>query len=400
MQLRFEHVSYTYDAQAARRLQKQQKKLLRQGIQPKQSMLIKQSTQRKQDVQTKQGEALNFQTLSFQAHDSQAHTHAQQKHNSENVSWALRDVSFCIHEGECVGIAGHTGSGKSTLLQHMNGLFQPTCGSVLFNGENIAQKSQRKRALASVGMVFQYPERQLFAATVYDDVSFGPKNLGLEPSEVEERVTWALRAVGVTERDVYHKSPFELSGGMQRRVAIAGVLAMRPRVLVLDEPSAGLDPQAKTLVLAFVQNLHAQGITIVMASHNMDDLANLCTNMLVLSHGEIALQGTPEQVFSQGSVIRELGLSLPNAQRVANNLRARGVALPQKLYANPSALARELANIYTCSASHATHLAHVAAANTATCGAANMNSTTTPQAPPQTPPQTPPRTAPQTPPQQ
>ena len=267
--------------------------------------------------------------------------------NNPTNPWALQDITFSIEQGDFVGIAGHTGSGKSTLLQHLCGLLEPTSGTVLFNNAPLTSKTARQTCRAAVGVVFQYPERQLFAATVFDDVAFGPRNLKLSEQEVTQRVHSSLEAVGLNPPDIAHKSPFELSGGQQRRVAFAGVLAMNPSILVLDEPTAGLDPHAKASLLQLIVNLHAQGITIVMASHNMDDLAQLCTKIIVLNQGTLVSKGSPEQVFSHEKELYAIGLDVPAAQKMALLLRARGVALPQTLYTNAHDLAQDCAALYT-----------------------------------------------------
>ena len=197
-------------------------------------------------------------------------------------AWALHDVTFTLADGEFIGLAGHTGSGKSTLIQHANGLLHPTVGRVLFDGGDLADKRVAQACCSAVGLVFQYPEHQLFAATVREDVAFGPRNLGLSDEEVAERVGEALRLVHLDEEDIGERSPFELSGGQQRRVAFAGVLAMRPRVLVMDEPVAGLDPVARAEFLELIGELHRSGLSIIMASHSMEDLARLADRILVL----------------------------------------------------------------------------------------------------------------------
>ena len=273
--------------------------------------------------------------------------------NSPDSLWALQEVTFCVNEGDFLGIAGHTGSGKSTLVQHMNGLLSPTRGRVTFDGQDLAGKAARAACRSTVGVVFQYPERQLFAASVYDDVAFGPRNLKLSAEEVDERVRASLEAVGLSFDQLKDVSPFELSGGQQRRVAFAGVLAMKPQMLVLDEPAAGLDPQAKSDFLHLVSRLHQQGLTIVMISHNMEDLAHLCTRLVVLNQGRIVLEGSPEQVFCQEEQLRSIGLDIPEAQRLANSLRARGVALPQRLYARAEDLAADCAALYQAKAARA-----------------------------------------------
>ena len=247
-------------------------------------------------------------------------------------AWALRDVTFTLADGEFIGLAGHTGSGKSTLIQHANGLLHPTVGRVLFDGEDLADKRVAQACRSAVGLVFQYPEHQLFAATVREDVAFGPRNLGLSDEEVAERVGEALRLVHLDEDDIGERSPFELSGGQQRRVAFAGVLAMRPRVLVMDEPVAGLDPVARAEFLELIGELHRSGLSIIMASHSMEDLARLADRILVLAEGEIFRIGAPDEVFADVEGLRGVGLDAPAAQRFAAELRAAGFDLPQRLY--------------------------------------------------------------------
>lgn len=246
--------------------------------------------------------------------------------------WALRDVSFTLEDGEFLGVCGHTGSGKSTLIQHMNGLIQPSEGCVLFDGENMADKAVAARMRTSCGMVFQYPEHQLFAATVYEDVAYGPRNMGFSADEVDARVREGLASVGLAFDELRESSPFELSGGQQRRVAFAGVLAMRPKVLVLDEPVAGLDPQARREFLALIKGLHASGLTVVMVSHCMEDLAELCDRILVLSEGRQLMLGAPEEVFADADLLKSVGLSVPASQSLALRLRQKGFELPRSLY--------------------------------------------------------------------
>ena len=261
-----------------------------------------------------------------------------------DAAWALEDVSFEVRRGELLGIAGHTGSGKSTIVQHMNGLVRPTRGTVRAFGRDLADKHAAAEARRRVGVVLQYPEHQLFAQTVFEDVAFGPRNLGLAEEEVDGRVREALELVGLSFDEVADRSPFALSGGQQRRCAFAGVLAMRPEVLVLDEPTAGLDPAAHREFLQLVSDLHAGGLTVVMVSHNMDDLAALCDRVLVMNAGAVYVQGTPEQVFSDGEALERVGLGLPAAVRMARGLAARGVALAGGLYSIES-LAEEVALI-------------------------------------------------------
>lgn len=255
--------------------------------------------------------------------------------------WALNDISFEIADGEFLAIAGHTGSGKSTLVLHLNGVIKPTRGKVFWNGQDLSDKKTANEARSDIGVVFQYPENQLFAATVYEDVAFGPRNLGLDATEVEQRVKGAIELVELDYETFKDRSPFELSGGQQRRVAFAGVLAMRPTTLVLDEPVAGLDPASRNEFLGFIDRLHKRGITLVMVSHNMNDIARLADRVLVLNRGEIAFLGTPEEVFSHPVELREIGLGVPHAQRMANELRELGVPLEEGLY-SPETLAEHL----------------------------------------------------------
>lgn len=269
----------------------------------------------------------------------------RQKKEGLSPLWALNDISFAIEDGEFLAIAGHTGSGKSTLVLHLNGVISPTEGRVLWNGQDLADKKVANLARGDIGIVFQYPEHQLFAASVYEDVAFGPRNLGLAADEVEARVKAALELVELDYESFKDRSPFELSGGQQRRVAFAGVLAMKPTTLVLDEPVAGLDPASRNDFLDFIDRLHKKhGITLVMVSHNMNDIARLADRMIVLDQGEIALSGTPEEVFSHAIELREIGLGVPHAQRMANELRELGVPLEEGLY-SPELLAERLASL-------------------------------------------------------
>lgn len=258
--------------------------------------------------------------------------------------WALEDISFSIEDGEFLAIAGHTGSGKSTLVLHLNGVINPTEGTVLWNGQDLSDKKIANQARGDIGIVFQYPEHQLFAASVYEDVAFGPRNLGLSADEVEDRVKEGLELVELDYESFKDRSPFELSGGQQRRVAFAGVLAMRPTTLVLDEPVAGLDPASRNDFLELIDKLHHNKITLVMVSHNMNDIARLADRMIVLDHGKIALSGTPEEVFSHATELREIGLGVPHAQRMANELRELGMPLEEGLY-SPELLANRLATL-------------------------------------------------------
>ena len=265
--------------------------------------------------------------------------------NDPNSPWALRDVSLTVRRGEFLGLAGHTGSGKSTLVQHLNGLIRPQEGSVCALGLDLSSKKGASAVKAKVGVVFQYPERQLFAETVAQDVAFGPRNLGLPQDEVVRRVATSLARVGLDLAAIGDKSPFELSGGQQRRVAFAGVLAMEPEVLVLDEPMAGLDPAARRDFLELIDRLHREGLTVVMVSHSMDDLANCCDRIVVMNEGAVFADGTPAQVFVHANELKSIGLGVPAAQRMALSLVQAGVPLRcDKLYTVES-LADELAGM-------------------------------------------------------
>ena len=247
--------------------------------------------------------------------------------NDPSSPWALRDVSLTVRRGEFLGLAGHTGSGKSTLVQHLNGLIRPQEGFVRALGLDLANKKDAAAVKAKVGVVFQYPERQLFAETVTQDVAFGPHNLGLSQAEVVRRVESSLARVGLDLATVGDKSPFELSGGQQRRVAFAGVLAMEPEVLVLDEPMAGLDPAARSDFLELIDRLHHGGLTVVMVSHSMDDLANCCDRIVVMNEGSVFAEGTPAQVFAHADELKSIGLGVPAAQRMALALAKADVPL-------------------------------------------------------------------------
>lgn len=253
--------------------------------------------------------------------------------NAPDSLWAIRNVSFAVHQGEFLGIAGHTGSGKSTIIQHMNGILKPTSGQVLVMGADISDKRCEASLRGSIGVVFQYPEHQLFAETVYKDVAFGPRNLGLKDNEVDARVRESLERVGLAFDEVAEKSPFELSGGQQRRVAFAGVLAMNPRVLVLDEPAAGLDPASRTSFLGMISRLHQQGLTVVMVSHSMDDLARMCDRVAIMNEGQLLGIGAPDQLFLRAAELKRVGLGTTEAQAFASALAAGGMAVEAgKLY--------------------------------------------------------------------
>lgn len=265
--------------------------------------------------------------------------------NDPSSPWALRDVSLTVRRGEFLGLAGHTGSGKSTLVQHLNGLIRPQEGSVRALGLDLSNKKDAAAVKAKVGVVFQYPERQLFAETVAQDVAFGPHNLGLPQDEVDRRVESSLSRVGLDLSTVGDKSPFELSGGQQRRVAFAGVLAMEPEVLVLDEPMAGLDPAARSDFLELIDRLHHGGLTVVMVSHSMDDLANCCDRIVVMNEGAVFAEGTPAQVFAHADELKSIGLGVPAAQRMALALAEAGVPLHRSGLYTVESLADELADL-------------------------------------------------------
>ena len=247
---------------------------------------------------------------------------------------ALRDISLTIEDGELIGLLGHTGSGKTTLVQHLNGLIKPTEGKVIVDGLDISEKgTSLLEVRRKVGLVFQYPEYQLFEETVAKDIAFGPKNLGLNTEEIDQRVRTAMEKVGLDYEEIADRSPFELSGGQMRRVAIAGVLAMQPKVLVLDEPTAGLDPAGRRSILEMIRQLHAAGgLTVIMVSHSMDDISTLATRLIVMSKGELAMTGTPREVFKNRELLASIGLGVPQAAELAYQLREAGYDLPDDLY--------------------------------------------------------------------
>ena len=260
---------------------------------------------------------------------------------------ALNDVSFTIEDGEFVGIVGHTGSGKSTLVQHLNGLLKPTSGQVLVDGEDLNGEKVNRRALRQrIGLVFQYPEYQLFEETVAKDIAFGPKNQGLSAKEIDARVRHAMSSVHLDYDKYAEKSPFELSGGQMRRVAIAGVLAMEPSVLILDEPTAGLDPRGRDRILTMLEELRArEHTTVLMVSHSMEDMARLATRLLVISEGRLAADGTPREIFSRPGLMTSVGLDIPEAARLCGVLRSRGYNLPEDLY-RPEELREHLLRLW------------------------------------------------------
>lgn len=246
---------------------------------------------------------------------------------------AVEDVSFAIERGELVGVIGHTGSGKSTLIQHFNGLLRPTAGQVLLDGEDIwADKGKLRRVRFRVGLCFQYPEYQLFESTVYADIAFGPKNMGLDEEEVDRRVRRAAQFVELKE-DYFEKSPFDLSGGEKRRAAIAGVMAMEPEVLILDEPTAGLDPRGRDTILALVKAYQQEtGSTVLLVSHSMEDVAKLATRVLVMNRARLSMYGTVPEVYSRGDELVRMGLNVPQVTRVFMGLRQRGFPVSASVY--------------------------------------------------------------------
>ena len=259
-----------------------------------------------------------------------SHTYSQ---GTPFAADALREVSMHIETGAFVGVIGHTGSGKSTLMQHMNGLIKPTSGAIVVDGEDLtAPGADFKRIRRMVGLVFQYPEYQLFEETVRKDIAFGPTQMGLTQEEIDARVAEAARLTGV-QADWMEKSPFELSGGQKRRVAIAGVIAMNPSVLILDEPAAGLDPIGREEMLQLVAGIHKNGgVTVIMVSHSMDDVGRMCDTLFVLEHGRLAMHGTPTEVFSHPERLRAMGLDVPAAAQLAEKLRAAGWDMPEGVY--------------------------------------------------------------------
>ena len=244
----------------------------------------------------------------------------------------LKDLSFTIEEGSFLGIIGHTGSGKSTFVKHLNGLLPCEKGTVVVDGHDLSQKGERRTVRSLVGMVFQYPEYQLFAETVYEDVAFGPRNMKLDEAEIKNRVIQAMTMVGLDPDRFSERSPFELSGGERRRAAIAGVLAMQPKYLVLDEPMAGLDPLGRKEILALLEKLRKDsGCTIIMISHSMDDIANHATKVLVLEQGSVFLYDTPQNVFSKAEELQRIGLSVPSITKICIEMNRKGVAIPTSI---------------------------------------------------------------------
>ena len=246
---------------------------------------------------------------------------------------ALKNVSFTVEQGEFVGLIGHTGSGKSTLMQHLNGLLKPTSGRIFMGGDDIHQSKEMTRAARfAVGLVFQYPEYQLFEETVYKDIAFGPKNMGLDQEEIDRRVRSAAKMVGLTEENL-EQSPFALSGGQKRRVALAGVFAMEPQVLILDEPMAGLDPKGREDIFACIRRYHAEhGTTILFVTHSMEYAAQMAQRIVVMDHGHILMDGTPQEVFTRADELIAAGLDVPQVTRVFLELKKRGVNVDTAVY--------------------------------------------------------------------
>lgn len=246
---------------------------------------------------------------------------------------ALDDINIEIASGDFVGIMGYSGSGKSTLITHFNGLLKPTSGRILIDGQDIWEKGYDiKQVRFKVGLVFQYPEYQLFEETVYKDIAFGPSNMGLSSDEVDERVREAAKFTGIGD-ELLEVSPFELSGGQKRRVAIAGVIAMRPRVLVLDEPTAGLDPEGKETILSQIRKYHEEtGASIIFVTHSMEDIARFSNKIIVVNQGKIAMYGTVKEIFDHAAEIRAMGLGVPQVTKVFLNLREKGIDLPTDVY--------------------------------------------------------------------
>ena len=243
---------------------------------------------------------------------------------------ALENVNFCVERGEFIGVIGHTGSGKSTLMQHLNGLLKPTSGSILLDGKDIwSDKTLTRQARFRVGLVFQYPEYQLFEETVYKDIAYGPGNMGLSKEEIDRRVRDAANLVGITEEQL-EVSPFDLSGGQKRRVAIAGVIAMEPEVLILDEPTAGLDPEGREEILKNIDDYRkAKNATIMMVSHSMSDVARLAQRLLVMNNASLAMDGTPIEVFSHAQELIDMGLDIPELTRMFLILQQKGIPVNQ-----------------------------------------------------------------------
>lgn len=248
---------------------------------------------------------------------------------------AIKNVNFSVDKGELIGIIGHTGSGKSTLIQHMNGLLQPHSGSVYLNSKDIWSKENKKnirQVRFSVGLCFQYPEYQIFEEDVFKEIAYGPKQMGLSEDEIKERVYESLNFVGLDE-NILDKSPFDLSGGQKRRVAIASIIAMKPQILILDEPCAGLDPRGRETILSMIKEYQSStGNTVVIVSHSMEDVAKLCSRVLVMNNGEVAMSGTVSEIYSRGKELREIGLNVPQITEIFLKLKESGVDCRTDIY--------------------------------------------------------------------
>ena len=246
---------------------------------------------------------------------------------------AIKNINLTVKSGEFIGLIGHSGSGKSTLIQHLNGLLKASSGEILYDDKNVfADKKLLKELRFKVGLVFQYPEAQLFEETVYEDIAYGPKNMGLSKEEIDNRVKEAIELCGVKE-ELLTKSPFDLSGGQKRRVAIAGVIAMRPEILILDEPTAGLDPKGRRSILSSIKKLHEKtGITVILVSHSMEDIADNVDRVVVMNDGEIIMDGTMDKIFSQSALLTEIGLGVPMVTKVFTRLAEDGYDVPKNIY--------------------------------------------------------------------
>ena len=257
---------------------------------------------------------------------------------------ALDNVSFSVNKGEFIGIIGHTGSGKSTLMQQLNGLLKPTSGNVFLDGKDIwSDKTLTRQARFRVGLVFQYPEYQLFEETVEQDIAYGPMNMGLEHDEITRRVQDALEAVGLPQ-DISDKSPFELSGGQKRRVALAGVIAMQPEILILDEPTAGLDPAGREEMFDLIRDLHEKrGTTVILVTHSMEDAARVASRLVVMKHGKIFMTGTPAEVFSRAEELEQSGLTVPQVTKIMLELQKRGLPVKANCFTIEQAMVQLLA---------------------------------------------------------
>lgn len=254
---------------------------------------------------------------------------------------AIADINLEIKPGECIGIIGHTGSGKSTLLQHLNGLLSPTSGEVLLEGVNLKGKGpQILQAKRKIGMVFQYPEHQLFEETIFDDIAFGPRNLGLSEAEVENRVRLAMSFVNMDFNSYAKRSPFQLSGGQMRRVAIAGVIAMQPSYLILDEPSAGLDPKGRNEIFAHIKQLYREtGLTLILVTHHMEEIAEMATRLIVMQKGQVCLDGAPRDIFTkQRQALVQAGVEVPPITALLQNLKKRGLAVEDTVITVPEGI--------------------------------------------------------------